>query len=47
MENDTDVTLSIRCQSTGKVDFFVNRKLVAPHTDNIPSDEILTVSAMS
>ena len=47
MENDTDVTLSIRCQSTGKVDFFVNRKLVATHTDNIPSDEILTIAAMS
>ena len=47
MTNDTDVTLSIRCQSTGKVDFFVNRKLVATHTDNIPSDEILTIAAMS
>ena len=47
MTNDTDVTLSIRCQSTGKVDFFVNRKLVATHTDNIPTDEILTIAAMS
>ena len=26
---------------------FVNRKLVATHTDNIPSDEILTIAAMS
>ena len=47
MTNDTDVILSIRCQSTGKVDFFVNRKLVATHTDNIPTDEILTIAAMS
>ena len=47
MTNDTDVILSIRCQSTGKVDFFVNRKLVATHTDNIPNDEILTIAAMS
>ena len=46
-ETSTDVTLSIRCQSTGKVDFFVNRKLVATHTDNIPTDEILTIAAMS
>ena len=47
MTNDTDVTLSIRCQSTSKVDFFVNRKLVATHTTNIPDDEILTIAAMS
>ena len=53
MENDTDVTLSIRVQGpkdsnhTGQVEFFVDRKLVATHTANIPSDEILTIAAMS
>ena len=47
MVHATDFTLSIRCQSTVKVDFFVNRKLVVTHTDNIPTDEILTIAAMS
>jgi len=39
--------LSIRVQSTGKVDFFVDRTLVATHTTNIPDDENLTIAAMS
>ena len=45
--DDTYATLSIRVQSTGKVDFFVNRSLVATHTANIPDDENLTIAAMS
>jgi|TARA_R100000742_G_C4275090_1_gene95361 hypothetical protein len=40
-------TLSIRVQSTGKVDFFIDRSLVATHTANIPDDENLTIAAMS
>lgn len=50
----TYVTLGFRVQSpssdagsTGKVEFFVNRSLVATHTTNIPDDENLTVGAMS
>ena len=45
--DDTYARLSIRVQSTGKVDFFVNRSLVATHTTNIPDDENLTIAAMS
>ena len=50
----TYVTLGFRVQgpssdagSTGKVEFFINRNLVATHSSNIPDDENLTVGAMS
>jgi hypothetical protein len=43
----TYVTLGFHVQGTGKVDFFVNRNLVATHNTNIPDDENLTVGAMS
>jgi len=44
--DDTYVTLSIRVVGTGSVEFYVNHKLVATHTTNIPATE-LTVGAMS
>ena len=42
----TAVTLGIHVKETGSVEFFVNRQLVATHTDNIPDDENMTVGAM-
>jgi hypothetical protein len=44
--DDTDVTLGFRVSGTGLVEFFVNRKLVATHTTNIPTTE-LALAAMS
>jgi hypothetical protein len=44
--NDTDATLGFRVSGTGLVEFFVNRKLVATHTTNIPTTE-LALAAMS
>ena len=44
--DDTDVTLGFRVSGTGVVEFFVNRKLVATHTTNIPTTE-LALAAMS
>jgi hypothetical protein len=44
--DDTYVTLSIRVTGTGIVQFFVEHKLVATHTTNIPVTE-LAVAAMS
>jgi len=46
LEDDTYVTLGFRALGTGQVEFFVNRKLVATHTTNIPTTD-LTVAAMS
>ena len=42
----TYVTLGFHVKGTGSVEFFVNRNLVATHTDNIPDDENLTIVAM-
>ena len=42
----TYVTLGFHVSETAKVEFFINRALVATHTDNIPDDENLTVGAM-
>lgn len=44
--DDTYVTLGFRAWGTGQVEFFVDRKLVATHTTNIPTTE-LTAAAMS
>ncbi len=46
LADDTYVTLSIRVIGTGQVGFYINHKLVATHTTNIPATE-LTVGAMS
>ena len=45
--DDTFVTLGFHVTSTSKVEFFVNRNLVATHTANIPDDENLAIAAMS
>jgi hypothetical protein len=42
----TAVILGFHVKSTGSVEFFVNRNLVATHTTNIPDDENLTVGLM-
>ena len=42
----TAVTLGFHVKSTGSVEFFVNRSLVATHTANIPDDENLALGAM-
>ena len=42
----TYVPLGFHVKGTGSVEFFVNRNLVATHTDNIPDDENLTIGAM-
>lgn len=42
----TDVTLGIRIDGTGSVEFFVNGALVATHTTNIPDDENLALAVM-
>ena len=42
----TAVTLGLHVKSTGSVEFFVNRSLVATHTANIPDDENLALGAM-
>jgi|TARA_A100001515_G_scaffold143809_1_gene145954 hypothetical protein len=42
----TYVTLGFHVKGTGSVEFFVNRNLVATHTDNIPDDENLAIGAM-
>ena len=47
LADDTYVTLGFWANSTGEVQFFVNRNLVATHTTNIVDDEELTVAAMS
>lgn len=44
--DDTYIKLGFRVWGTGQVEFFVNRKLVATHTTNIPTTD-LTVAAMS
>ena len=47
MVDDTYVKLGISCSGTGTVEFFVNDKLVATHSTNIPDDENLAIAAMS
>lgn len=47
LADDTYVVLSFRVDGTGSVTFYVNGKVVAQHTTNIPDDENLTVAAMS
>jgi hypothetical protein len=47
MADDTYVKLGIACSGTGKVEFFINDKLVATHSTNIPDDENLAIAAMS
>ena len=46
LADNTYVTLGFWANSTGEVQFFVNRNLVATHTTNIPTTE-LTMAAMS
>jgi hypothetical protein len=46
MVDATDVILGFRVSGTGRVDFYVNRNLVATHTTNIPTTE-LAMAAMS
>ena len=46
ISSGTYVTLGFHVKSTGSVEFFVNRNLVATHTDNIPDDENLAIGAM-
>ena len=45
--DDTYVRLGFLVTSTGSVQFFIDRQLVATHTTNIPDDENLTIGAMS
>lgn len=47
LADDTYVRLGFWVNSTGSVQFFVNRQLVATHTTNIPDDENLAIGAMS
>ena len=47
MVDDTYVKLGISCSGTGTVEFFINDKLVATHSTNIPDDENLAIAAMS
>ena len=47
MADDTYVKLGIACSGTGKVEFFINDRLVATHSTNIPDDENLAIAAMS
>jgi hypothetical protein len=42
----TDVELAIIVEGTGIVEFYINGKLRATHTTNIPDDENLTVGIM-
>jgi hypothetical protein len=42
----TAVTLGFHVKGTTSVEFFVNRNLVATHTDNLPDDENLAIGAM-
>ena len=42
----TYITLGFHVKETGSVEFFVNRNLVATHTDNLPDNENLTIGAM-
>ena len=44
--DDTYVTLGFHVTDAAKVEFFVNRNLVATHTANIPDDENLAIGAM-
>lgn len=46
LADDTYVVLGFWANSTGEVQFFVNRNLVATHTTNIPTTE-LAMAAMS
>lgn len=45
--DNTYIRLGFWANSTGSVQFFVNRQLVATHTTNIPDDENLAIGAMS
>jgi hypothetical protein len=47
MADDTYVKLGISVAGTGSVEFFINDRLVATHSANIPDDENLTIAAMS
>jgi len=47
LADDTYIKLGIAVEGTGSVKFYINDKLVATHTDNIPDDENLTIAAMS
>tara|TARA_R100001460_G_scaffold107714_1_gene156916 strand:+ start:7020 stop:7721 length:702 start_codon:yes stop_codon:yes gene_type:complete len=47
MADNTYVKLGIACSGTGKVEFFINDRLVATHSTNIPDDENLAMAAMS
>jgi hypothetical protein len=47
LADDTYVRLGFWANSTGSVQFFIDRQLVATHTTNIPDDENLTIGAMS
>ena len=47
ISDDTYVTLGFHVSDDAKVEFFVDRNLVATHTANIPDDENLTIAAMS
>ena len=45
--DNTYIRLGFWANSTGSVQFFIDRQLVATHTTNIPDDENLTIGAMS
>jgi hypothetical protein len=47
LADSTYVVLGFLVNSTGYVQFFINRQLVATHTTNIPDDENLAIGAMS
>ena len=47
LADSTYVRLGFWVNSTGSVQFFIDRQLVATHTTNIPDDENLTIGAMS
>ena len=46
VESGTAVTLGFHVKGTTSVEFFVNRNLVATHTDNLPDNENLAIGAM-
>jgi hypothetical protein len=47
LADDTYVVLAFSVDSTNRVSFNINGKLLATHTTNLPDDENLTLAAMS
>lgn len=45
--NATEIKLGLRWDGVSKVDFFVDRKKVATHTEDVPDDENLSITIMT